>query len=100
MRPIRKVRTRPACSPARLPRLIDCVAQWIVKLDVTRMHVLTSATKTGRWNGGVGQGVPLTTRTKKYAVKNEPKSMISDAMKRSIPSTRASTRELTFATGG
>jgi hypothetical protein len=31
---------------------------------------------------------------KKYAVKNEPKSMISDAMKSSIPSVRASMREL------
>ena len=45
-----------------------------------------NATKTGRWYGGVGHGIPLTTRTKKYAVKNEPKSMISDAMKRNMPS--------------
>ena len=42
----------------------------------------------------------MTTRTKKYAVKNEPKSMISDAMKSSIPSVRASTRELWCAVGG
>jgi hypothetical protein len=33
-------------------------------------------------------------------VKNEPKSMISDAMKRSIPSVGASTLELWFAIGG
>jgi hypothetical protein len=58
------------------------------------MIVLIPATKTGRWRPGVGQGVPAATRTKKYAVKNEPKSMISDAMKRNIPSVRASTREL------
>src|SRR6266540_3880651 len=37
---------------------------------------------------------------KKYAVKNEPKSMTSDAMKSSIPSTLAVTRELWCATGG
>ena len=36
--------TRPACIPARCPRLIDCSDQWIVKLDVTRMHVLMRAT--------------------------------------------------------
>jgi hypothetical protein len=33
-------------------------------------------------------------------VKNEPKSMISDAMNRSIPSVVESTRELWFAVGG
>ena len=92
--------TSPACRPARLPRLIDWSAQCIVKLEVTRIAVFTPATKTGSWNGGGGHGEPLTTRTKKYAVKNEPKSMISDAMKRNIPSTRASTRELWFAIGG
>jgi hypothetical protein len=36
----------------------------------------------------------LTTRMKKYAAKNEPKSMISEPMKSSIPSVRESTREL------
>jgi hypothetical protein len=65
-----------------------------VKLEVTRMHVLISATKTGMWNGGVGHGVPLTIRTKKYAVKNEPNSMISEAMKRNMPSTPGVIREL------
>jgi hypothetical protein len=33
-------------------------------------------------------------------VKNDPKSMISEPMKRSIPSTRASTRDETLAVGG
>jgi hypothetical protein len=33
-------------------------------------------------------------------VKNDPKSMISEAMKRSIPRVGASTRELLFASGG
>ena len=58
------------------------------------------ATNTGSSNGGVGQGMPFTTRTKKYAVKNAPKSMISDAMKSSIPSTDELTRELWCAMGG
>ena len=40
----------PAQSPARLPRLIDVVAQCIVKLEVTRMKVLTSARNHGRSN--------------------------------------------------
>jgi hypothetical protein len=83
-----------------LPRLTDCSAQCIVKLDVTRIAVLTPATKTGSSNGGCGHGIPCTTRTKKYAVKNAPKSMISDAMKRSIPSTDELMRELWFAIGG
>jgi hypothetical protein len=77
--------------------LIDCSAQCIVKLDVTRIAVFTPATKTGKWYGSGGQwsgALGLTTRTKKYAAKNEPKSMISDPMKSSIPSVRASTREL------
>ena len=44
--------TSPAWRPLRSPRLIDCVAQWIVKLDVTRIAVLTPATKTGNSYGG------------------------------------------------
>src|SRR5262245_24403174 len=91
--PIRNVRNRPARRPQWLPRLIDCSAQCIVKLDVTRMQVLMNATKIGRWYGGVGHGTPFTTRMKKYAVKNEPKSMISDAMKRNIPSTLGAIRD-------
>ena len=77
-----------------MPRLIDCSAQCIVKLEVTRIAVLTPATNTGSSKGGCGHGSPFTTRTKKYAVKNEPNSMISDAMKSSIPSTEELMREL------
>jgi hypothetical protein len=61
---------------------------------VTRIAVLTPATKTGSSNGYGGHAMPLTTRTKKYAVKNEPKSITSEAMNSSIPSTEALTREL------
>src|SRR5262245_52179085 len=53
--PSRIVTTSPALRPFRSPRLIDCVAQWIVKLDVTRIAVLTLATKTGNSYGGGGQ---------------------------------------------
>jgi hypothetical protein len=65
--PISSVSTSPAFIPLRLPRLIDCSAQCIVKLEVRRTAVLTPATKTGRWNGGSGHGCAsgLTTRTKK-----------------------------------
>src|SRR5262245_62315564 len=97
---MKKVKARPAFSPARLPRLIDVSAQCIVKLDVTRMAVLTPATKTGRCSPGGGQGYSFTTRMKKYAVKNDPKSMISEPMKSSIPSTREAIREDTYAGGG
>ena len=54
--------------PARFPRLIDVSAQCIVKLEVSRMSVLTPATNTGRWNGSGGQWPPtpwFTTRSKK-----------------------------------
>ncbi len=64
------------------------------------MAVFTNATNTGRWNWGGGHGSWLTTRMKKYAVKNEPKSITSEAMNRNIPSVPASTRELRCATGG
>ncbi len=46
--PSRSVSTMPAFSPARSPRLAERVAQCIVKLEVTRMHVLTRATNHGR----------------------------------------------------
>ena len=101
--PSRIVSTSPALSPFRSPRLIDCVAQWIVKLDVTRIAVFTVATKTGNSYGGGGHSAGasgLTTRTKKYAVKNAPKSIASEAMKRNIPSVVGSSRELRFAGGG
>jgi hypothetical protein len=96
-RPITKVSTIPARKAGRLPRLMDWSAQCIVKLEVTRMAVLTPATKTGNSKGSGGHvsgALGLTTRTKKYAVKNEPNSIASEAMKRNIPRTRASTREL------
>ena len=95
--------TRPALRPFRSPRLIACVAQWIVKLDVTRIAVFTDATKTGNSNGGGGHvagASGLTTRTKKYAVKKAPNSIASEAMKRNIPSVAGSSRELRFAGGG
>ena len=65
---MRMVNTRPACSPRRLLRLIDCRAQCIVKLDVTRIAVLTPATNFGNSYGGGGHvdgASGLTTRTKK-----------------------------------
>jgi hypothetical protein len=67
----------------------------MVKLEVRRMAVLTPATKTGRWKpaGGHSAG-STTTRTKKSAVKNEPNSIVSDAMNRNIPRMGALTREL------
>ena len=66
VKPIRKVRTSPAFSPARSPRLTEVSAQCTVKLDVTRIAVFTPATKTGRWKPTGGQcGGLLTTRTKK-----------------------------------
>jgi hypothetical protein len=82
---------------------MHCSAQCIVKLEVTRIAVFTPATKTGKWycsGGHVSGALGFTTRTKKYAAKKEPKSMISDPMKRSIPSVRGSTRELWCAGGG
>src|SRR3954453_12505945 len=100
LRPIRKVRNRPARSPQTLPRFTDVSAQCIVKDDVTRMHVLTNATYTGSEYGGVGHGTSFTTRMKKYAVKNEPKSMISDPMKRNMPRMLGEMRELKYGSGG
>ena len=67
-RPRSTVSTSPACSPARFPFLIDESAQCIVKLDVTRISVLTPATNTGRWKPGGGHCPPnawFTTRSKK-----------------------------------
>src|SRR4029453_19572071 len=80
-RPIMKVSVIPARNAGRLPRLIDCKAQCIVKLEVTRIAVLTPATKTGNSYGAGGQGLGasgLTTRTKKETGKNEPKTVVSD----------------------
>jgi hypothetical protein len=77
--------------------LIDWSAQCIVRLDVSRIEVFTAATNTGRWtpSGGHDPGASgFTTRAKKYAVKNDPNSITSDAMKRNMPSTAGVTREL------
>ena len=60
-----------------------------MKLDVTRIAVLIPATNTGRWNAGGGHWRAGDDPVKKYAVKNEPKSITSDAMKSSIPSVGA-----------
>ena len=48
--------------------MIDCSAQCIVKLEVTRIAVFTPATKTGKWYGSGGHSLGasgFTTRTKK-----------------------------------
>ena len=44
VRPMRKVSSSPARNPHTLPRLIDWSDQCTVKLEVTRMQVLTNAT--------------------------------------------------------
>ena len=70
-------------------------AQWTVKLEETRIAVLTPATETGRSMPSGGQGPSLaTTRRKKYEAKNAPNSMISEMMKSRIPSVWRSIREL------
>ena len=76
-------------------------AQCIVKLDEIRIAVFTPATASGSSLPSTGNHASsFTTRMKKYAVKNAPKSMISEMMKSSIPSNCASTREETLASGG
>jgi hypothetical protein len=61
---------------------MDWSAQCMVTLEVMRMIVFRSATKTGSSNGFGGHvSFGTITRAKKYAVKNDPKSMTSDAMK-------------------
>ncbi len=101
--PSRIVHTSPARRPFRSSRLMACVAQWMVKLEVTRIAVLTPATNTGNSKGGGGHvagAVGFTTRTKKYTVKKAPNSIASEAMNRNIPSVVGSSRELRFAGGG
>ena len=68
--PMKRLRGAYTClsEPARWPRLIDCSAQCIVKLEVTRIAVLTPATNTGKWYGSGGHSagaLGLTTLTKK-----------------------------------
>ncbi len=84
-------------------RLIDCSAQCMVKLDVTSTAVLMPATNFGNSYGSGGHvsgAVGLTTRTKKYAVKNAPNSIASEPMKRNMPRIVGASREELFATGG
>src|SRR5436305_2651619 len=100
VRPSRKVATMPAFRPKRLPFLIDVSAQWIVSEEESRIAVFTPATSSGSLVPCAGQGSCVTTRMKKYAVKNAPKIITSDMMKSSIPSVGASTREERCAGGG
>src|SRR6202012_4407554 len=100
VRPSRNVETMPAFSPKRLPFLTDVSAQWIVSDEDSRIAVLTPATASGSSVPCAGQGLWLTIRMKKYAVKNAPKIMISDMMKSSIPSVGACTPEDWGAGGG
>src|ERR1700722_19214389 len=100
VQPSRNVVSMPAFRPKRLPRLIDCSAQWIVNDEDTRIAVLTPATSTGSVVPGAGHGSPCAMRMKKYAVKKAPKTITSEMMKRSIPSSCGSARELTLAGGG
>jgi hypothetical protein len=64
--PSSSVVTNPSCIPRRLPLRIDSSAQCMVKLDETRIAVLTPATATGSSNPSGGHGPSLeTTRRKK-----------------------------------
>src|SRR6202161_3824322 len=96
VQPSRNVVSMPAFRPKRLPRLIDCSAQWIVNDEETRIAVLKPATAIGSFVPGAGHGSPCATRMKKYAVKKAPKTMISEMMKSIIPSSDGLTRELAF----
>ena len=72
-----------------------------MKLEETRIAVLTPAIATGNSNPSGGQGPSLeTTRKKKYEAKNAPNSMISETMKMRMPSVARSMRELLLASGG
>src|SRR3954454_23817976 len=91
----------PAFSAKRLFVFTPCSAQGSVNDDDTRMHVFTNATATGSlWPSTGDHWSPFTTRMKKYAVKKAPKTITSEMMKSSIPSSCGSTRELRFAGGG
>ena len=63
--------------------------------------MLTPAIAFGSSVSSTGTTRPLaTTRMKKYAVKKAPKTITSEMMKSSIPSSCGSTRERRFAGGG
>src|SRR3954453_9499464 len=98
--PSRKDVRRPAFIARLLLFLIPSSAQCIGNDDETRIHVLTPATSTGIVCPAAGQVSPCTTRMKKYAVKNAPKSMTSLMMKRYIPSVWGSTADEKCERGG
>ena len=91
--PIMIVSVRPRMRPLRLPCFMQCSAHHTVKLDITRMKVLTPVMTLGSSNGLPseaigGQLLPNTpNRIRKYAVKNDAKSMTSEPMKMVMPST-------------
>ncbi len=62
--------------------------------------MLKPATAIGSFVPVAGHGSPWAMRMKKYAVKNAPKTITSEMMKSSIPSSWGSTRELRLAGGG
>src|SRR3954452_2307119 len=98
--PRRKVVSRPTFIARLLLFLIPSSAQCIVNDDETRMHVLMPATRTGISCPGDGQSAAFTTRMKKYAVKNAPKSITSLMMKRYMPSVWGSTADEKCGAGG
>ena len=71
-----------------------------MRLEDTRIAVFTPAMATGSSVPSAGHSASFTTRMKKYAVKNAPKSMISEMMKSSIPRNWDSTRDDWLAGGG
>src|SRR2546429_7779112 len=97
--PSRNVDRMPAFRPKWLPFLIDVCAQCMVKDDDHRIAVLTPATATGSVVPGAGQGSPWEKRMKKLAVKKAPKTITSEMMKSSIPSSCGSTRRLRCSFG-
>ena len=98
--PSSSVVSRPARSANRFSAFAPCSAQCIVSDDEMSTAVLTPAIRTGRPVPAAGQSSFATTRKKKYAVKNAPKSITSEMMKSSIPSIDASTRDDWLAAGG
>ena len=98
--PSSSVVVSPAFIAKRLPAFAPTSAQCIVSDDDTSTHVLMPAMRTGSSVLFAGHGSWFTTRKKKYAVKNAPKSITSEMMKRYIPSIWASTRDDRLASGG
>ena len=80
--------------------MTEVSAQWSVSDDDSRIAVLTPAIDSGIFIPWGGHGSCVTTRMKKYAVKNAPKIITSEMMNSSIPSVGAFTREDWWAGGG